>query len=574
MHTKYRKYQQILIVLVFLIIIGNIDLFANDLPFVIGSVDLFIEGKTNKQLLLNELTISPYSDTFASEEDLKSYIEKIKQLLFNKRIFESVTSTIEFIETTSNYNVYKIAFDIIDAGTFLLLPFGKYDSNYGGKLGVKLYDKNLFGLLSDFYFDTSIRQLNVVDFDQYQFVSTFQLTNMPLFKQRFDISMNLIIDKLSDSLQNGIYRGSAQLYDIHLGDQSVDIFSSLSLTQISTTDITTWGNPDLNIGLKWKNIPLFDEKLNIYFNTNLQKSGISWENPNLTFTTNLSSTTLSIFGRGITAYIEHIYSHNFESNEVISHEINSGISTSFSLPAKINYTISGNVKTNHTNNIFDSVYITTENSLNHGTINWNDNFREGNSTNFSISTSMPVNKGISELMNQFSTYTLLQSTNFILLENFLNLSFRGVGFAATNTPRSFPVSPVHVIPGEYMRGILNINLPQQNGYAGLVLNTNFTFKFFDFTIHIFGKSPDGEFLISPFFDFSIFDSTPIADNSGPAWIRYSGGLEIYVIFDSFRSYPICATFGVDLEDIISLTQREIGLSKVEFEIILALSMFY
>ena len=99
-------------------------------------------------------------------------------------------------------------------------------------------------------------------------------------------------------------------------------------------------------------------------------------------------------------------------------------------------------------------------------------------------------------------------------------------------------------------------------------------KVFDFTIYIAEKSPDGEFLISPFLDISFLDTTDNLFSFNPDWISFSGGMEIYVVFDSYRSYPICATFGVNLEDAIEVIQGHRGLPDMEFEIILSLSMFY
>jgi len=542
---------------------------AADIPYVIGDVALRIEGKSNKSLLLKELNITPYKEKFSSEEDLRARAEERKQFLFNKRIFESVECTLEPIESTGEQHIYRVIYDITDGNTFLPIPFGKYDSNYGAKLGLKLFDKNLFGLLSDFTLDTSIRQINVTAVDSFAILSILDLSKLPIFNQRIDLSMRLDINTIEGNLQDGIFTGSISWNDISFFDQNIGVFSNITIKQYSAGDISTWGDPYLNAGFTWKGIPLLNEKLDIYFNTNLQNEGISWEKPELTFTTRLSSNTLQAWDKNLYAYIEHIFAYDTAIEDVTAQAFNTGAAVSFALPVNISYRLGANLLTDHSEGLFDISNISTTHVFRHGRINWNENFREGDATSLSFSTLMPINKGIIGLVYDFSTHSVLQSTFFTMIGDWLNMGFRGIGFLTTGAPQYFPV-----VPGEYMRGILDRHLPNKSGYTGITINTNFTFKLFEFTIYMFGKSPDGEFLISPFFDFSLFDTTPIADDSGFDWVRYTGGLEFYLIFDRFRSYPFTTSFGVDLQDAAAFIRGDLDFDKIEFELLLSLNMFY
>ena len=551
-----------------LILIGG-GLSAEGLPHVIGSVILNVEGKTNTHLLQNEMDFFPYEEQFETKESLVARAEERKNFLFNKRIFESVECSVRTLETTEEFYVYQVVYDIVDAVTFLPIPYGKYDSNYGLKLGMKMYDTNLLGSLANMYLYAGVRQLDVMSLDQIEITSTMNVTNLKILNQRFDVSMNFLINRIDGILKEGTYSGSIKWSGISIFDQTIDVFSNINLTQYYDADISIWGNPNINAGFNWRNISILDENFSLYFNTNLRKSGVSWDHPNLTFTTRLSSSTLSLFDKGISANLEHVYALSTETGSMTSRKVNAGISTSYSLPSQINYTISGKLLTNHSIEPFGSIDFVLGNTFTHGRINWVDNFREGDSTRLSISATMPFDEGFTELVEQFSTYSVLQATYFTMLGDGYNLSLRGIGYVATNLPKGFPV-----VPGAYMRGILNKNLPSESGYAGLSLNTNLTIKLFDFTIFIFDRSPDGEFLISPFIDFSIFDSTTIADTSGPAWIEFSGGMEFYLIFDRLRSYPFCATAGANLKDVADFIQGDKQFNQIEFEILLSLSMFY
>jgi hypothetical protein len=547
---------------------SSIMIFAEELPSIIGAVILTIDGKTNEDILRNDLDLIPYEETYISTSELMDKIEERKQYLFNKRIFESVEVSIELIDTTNSIKIYKVTFNIIDAETFLPLPFAKYDSNYGVKLGLKLFDTNLFGLLADFKLDTNIRQLSTASFSNFEILSIMNLNDMQIFDQCFDLEFSLEGNIIDGVFEDGEFFGEVYLRGIKIKNTLLDIYINIELAQAYDGNITAWTEPKINSGFKWSNIELFSTTVNLGFNVEGTSSSTDVFEI-LTYATKVSLPNLSLFDKDFLIEVEDIISISTESNILLSHKMNTGISFNLTLPLDIKYKITGEVLSAHTEKPFESLDFSTKNEFTHGRVNWNDNFREGESISFIFSTLMPIDKDLADLVDNFSTHSVLNLTYFKLFKDFFNLGIRTIGYYATQTQKKFPV-----IPGEYIRGILDANLPKLSGYGGLTINTNLIFKAFDFTLYIFDRSPDGEFFISPFFDFSFFNSTPLTDPEGPDWVTYSGGLELYVIFDNYRSYPIRATFGVNLEDVLAFSSGDIDFNQIEMEIILGLGLFY
>ena len=541
---------------------------ADDKPHVIGEVKVNIEGKTNSSILKKDLALVPFAEKYLTTDLLEENIEERKKFLFNKRIFEKVDYAIELMQTTEEYYIYSVTFTVVDGLTTLLIPVLKYDSNYGAKGGIKLYDTNLFGLLTDLKINSGIRQLNPTSFNNYEFITDFDLRQMQFFDHRFDISLQIEIDSLDGRLQNGAFKGEAKLFEISIGPTSINFYSDIKLTQFSDETISLWADPTINLGFIWKDIPFIDKKITHLFNFNFYKDGLSWKLPELTFTNQLSSHLFNVQNLQFNGSLKNIIGYKTENQSIITNNIDFTISSSFTLFENIKQSVSLSLLTQHAEALFEDIEIATINTFTHGRIDWIDNFREGHSIKLTINTLTPANKGWTEVFSSFETNTIIEASYFTLLSENVNFSFRGVGYLSNYSKKN----PFY--PGEYMRGILDANLPQKNGYAGLSFNTNLNINFFDFTIYIWDLSPDGKFYLSPFFDFSLFKNDPFGSNTELTWIEYSGGLELYVIFDSFRSYPLAATFGTNLKDVVAWQRGDKNFRDIEFEIIIALGLFY
>lgn len=151
------------------------SLFAES--YVIRTYDFDIPGKTQTWVIRN-LLVPKTEERFSSREELTAALDSKKQLLDNKRVFKSVEYTVR--EEVIDDTVYvDVLYTIIDARTFLILPYPKYDSNYGLKLGLKYYENNVLGTLSNLY-----GVLNIVfepwDFKDAEYSALFSLKDLLL----------------------------------------------------------------------------------------------------------------------------------------------------------------------------------------------------------------------------------------------------------------------------------------------------------------------------------------------------------------------------------------------------------
>lgn len=557
--------QKILLLIVLLLAAALFPLSADNSSLIcIDEIKFSISGKTNENLLLSELNIQE-GDTFASLDELKQAVDLERQNLFNRRIFEDVE--VKLIRAAEN-NHYKVHYTVTDASTLLVLPYAKYDSNYGGKIGIKLYEKNLLGRLSNLYLYSGIRQLNFDDFESFHLDSDLNISDFRIVDQNFNLSANLSIDNDQGVLDNGIFSTSIVLNHLTLGKQYLDLFSSVYITQVEGTEDTLWKNPILSLGFHLQGMKLFTEDFSFYFNTEVDASSNGFDDPNITLTSKATLPSVSVLSRIFGVYLQDDYKFQIGGTDALSHTIVTGISHTIPFPW-FNYAVSASVTSEFIPDSFSSITVGTTHTISAGKIDWFDNLRNGGYTTVTLSTSMPVDSGTSAMISELSTVTRITSTNFYKYKNLFSFSFRANSFIATKAAVTFGFEP-----GEFVRGILNKNIPDAYGYKGLVLNTNMTFRFFDFTLYIFGKSPDGQVLLSPFVDVALFDSHEDLFTFDPDYVRYSGGLETYIIFDRYRSYPLCATLGVDLEDALDILQGKKGLPDMEFELILSLNMSY
>ena len=130
-----RKYLSFIVFVLF-----SLSLYAGSIK--VSGYNIEIIGKTKEEVVRN-LIVPEEVEYFDSEDDLLSALNDKRQVLENKRVFTSVSYEYEIIDSEA-----YVRFEIIDAKSFLIIPFPKYDSNYGLKLGSKMWNRNLFGTLT------------------------------------------------------------------------------------------------------------------------------------------------------------------------------------------------------------------------------------------------------------------------------------------------------------------------------------------------------------------------------------------------------------------------------------------
>ncbi|MGI6466240.1 MAG: hypothetical protein ACOXZZ_01385 [Sphaerochaetaceae bacterium] len=144
-----------LIIIIFLTLLIPFFLSASDEQasyHVIDSYNIEVKGSSNVGKIKSFISPSGGEPVFKSVADLEKELEDKKRILNNKRIFEEISYTYEPIRYEDDTFFYQVNFYIKDAFTFLAIPYPKYDSNYGFRLGIKAYDTNLLGTFSDLYF--------------------------------------------------------------------------------------------------------------------------------------------------------------------------------------------------------------------------------------------------------------------------------------------------------------------------------------------------------------------------------------------------------------------------------------
>ncbi len=112
----------------------------------IRSVEYVIDGYTRKSVLIHYLKIEK-GETFESKEALDAYIADKVQMIKNQRTLEGGSIETSFGRGSDEQDkVYvNLLVEVSDTWNYLLLPYGKYDSNEGLLLSLRGRNYNFFG---------------------------------------------------------------------------------------------------------------------------------------------------------------------------------------------------------------------------------------------------------------------------------------------------------------------------------------------------------------------------------------------------------------------------------------------
>ena len=116
--------------------------------FKIVDYDFDVSGKT-MDFALKRIIVPSNEEVFDSEESLVKALDGKKQRLINQRVFKEVEYSYFLGEDVDDVIPVSVFFKIKDARSFLVLPYPKYDSNIGTRLGVRLWDSNFLGSLAN-----------------------------------------------------------------------------------------------------------------------------------------------------------------------------------------------------------------------------------------------------------------------------------------------------------------------------------------------------------------------------------------------------------------------------------------
>ncbi len=157
--NKKNKYLTIRILILSFYILTASNLVAEiEIPgkkTIITEIETIIDGKTKKKFLLNEISLTEGKE-FENYESLVYFMNEATQDLINMRVFESAEYTLEKIDENNLSVNYKVILSVKDTWNIYPIPYPKFDSNTGFRIGLKFYYFNMFGTLSDFTLFTNM----------------------------------------------------------------------------------------------------------------------------------------------------------------------------------------------------------------------------------------------------------------------------------------------------------------------------------------------------------------------------------------------------------------------------------
>ena len=143
--------------------------------------DYSFEVKGNSKPFMLRTLIIPEGEVpvYPTLEEMLAALEDKRQTLFNMRVFEEVTYTYQAVSEDDGAVHYHVTFFVDDAFTFLAIPYPKYDSNYGFSAGLKVYEKNMFGLFGDFYGMLKATQIDS-SWEDWKVLAEFDIDTLPV----------------------------------------------------------------------------------------------------------------------------------------------------------------------------------------------------------------------------------------------------------------------------------------------------------------------------------------------------------------------------------------------------------
>lgn len=209
MHKKF--------ILFFLLIFLTVSLYAGN--YVIRNYTFDITGKT-KEWAVRKLIVPEGRESFSDTKSLLDALDSKRQLLYNKRLFRSVDYA--YTETIEDDTTYvDVIYTVVDAKAIFFLPYPKYDSNYGARLGLRFIDSNVLGTFSSFY---SVVRVTVMPWD-------FSTTS-------YEADLKLSDLKIGQASLSMAFTGTASQTE---GLKTYD-------GSISASDIALFGGPSLAVG--------------------------------------------------------------------------------------------------------------------------------------------------------------------------------------------------------------------------------------------------------------------------------------------------------------------------------------
>ena len=549
--------------------------------YVITDYEILVDGKTQKRVIRNLIIPEDTEEVFASEEELVAALDGKRQALVNKRVFKSVSYEYTLSEEEEGKIGAAVTYNIVDAKTFLAVPYPKYDTNTGLTINAKIKDKNLIGTFAS------------LDGDVYALFED-GVWNNPKLSGEFKITDLLI----GDTVFYFNLKGSGYLKDLDpsysastsirkipfLFGSYFDLTASIEKSgegyllkpALSISGINLWGTT-LSFSGYTKFMGTKESEYKTFQPTYYEATGnvnFGWsllEKFSLTSTLGYTPETkieskskLSYTASSATTFflIENVTMD--DKGNVSSFDTGLGISQSATIANhfSITPTFTEYIRTTMKDGEPEfSRFYTLSASTSRDLINWKGNFRDGFALSFSINESWGQDTfGFRTLKDGY--YTHFSFTYFKLLWNWFNPSFRVIANYRSGTVGDFVLHNSSSNIGEVMRGIRNDTVGTDNLFA-LVANLNILTLFPMPKLFSFA-----DYYASAFFDFGM-----VQKNSESELERYySCGVEGVGILKDYPSYPIRLSIGVDLKRLSEWLKDE--RSADFYEIYFGLDFFF
>lgn len=525
------------------------------ITYEIVDYQFLIVGKTRSSSLSER--VGNVGSTFESVEDLEAFLGERRQDLLNMRLFTDADFTYVMEQRVPDHYDVKVTFLVHDASSLFILPYPKYDSNYGFKLGLKFYDKNVGGNFTNLYAYAGFSQQNntVRDGDADWEIS---LSDIKVGKATMTASTYGEMDLMK--WERSYASLGASFNNIVIGDLNIGASTNFRFSPKSADKSSPWQFSSVS------------ESMNFAFQNNrFENLSISESFTYYLQSRNANSSLGMSYNMGYDIYSQFQFTSRqtydpLDVNESDYVEIGIGIKRYLAITHKIGFSnrimffINYNYKTEIIAPYFDYTMTSSRSD-----VNWLGNFRKGYSYQLQLDL---LSYPLTEIdRNSFKLWANV--CGYIPVTSWLNLSTRAT-LTLSDRPQPFALSGASSM-GDYLRGI-RLDNPYVETSSGAEISRRMAFTYsLDLITNFISIRNFCKSYVIPFADMAIINTD--ADCTEFKVLTTVGG-EGVVILDNHPSYPIRGSLGFNAEDLVRFMKGEIGIGDVEFEIYIGMGFFY
>ena len=541
--------KRILTALVFILVACQV--FAS--TYKIRSYSFEVDGKSKKSSLLEfvDSKDKEKDKTFDSLEKMIAFLDDKRQQLINKRVFYGVEYTYELEETSADVFEADVVFYIEDAGTFVIVPYPKYDSNYGINLKLKAKDANFLGTFTTLDSSLAFTQRNN-SFKDGKLEWDFSVDQMRLGDAKFSFSHYGAVDFLTWT--DSYLKGSASISNVKFWDLAVSGSFSFKVAPKGPEKDSGWGGSELSssVGVSF---------LNPKFNSASVSNSLTYTFSSKKLETSTSFSFLYSEKLGVTSSTSvSTVQYGFEDG-LYSIKVGTGVSKGFTIFKRINFSPSLWVYVEYTfpARAIDP-YPTLTLPFSFGRIDWvgDNNFRKGLTFSFTASDDYHVLYA-TEFWNKHRAKLTGNVTFHYPVTSWFNPSAR-MNFILANTEQNINDSNVY---SWNMRGIMDNN-ETINRYRKFAMTFNLDLMFNFIKINGFCKT----------YAIAFTDLFVGRNDDGSLDKLMTVGGEGIIILDSHPSYPIRGSLAFNADHLVKFIKGEMDIRDVEFELYIGLDFFY